>query len=299
MGDKMGFKTIYIEETNEISLYLNNLKLKIEEEDVLIPLADIEILLIDNIKCFLSSQLLIKLVEFKVGVILCGLNHMPLFTLLPLHGHFAQTGRLHEQLNWKIDRKLQLHKMIVMNKIKNQLKILVNLGTKNDAVKTLIKYINEVEDGDKTNREGLAAKLYFQALFGNDFIRGEDDLANHLLNYGYSILKSMISKVLSTFGLNMNIGIFHRSKTNSVNLCYDIIEVFRPIVDSFVIGEIKNNIEIIDKKKYINYLTQNFILNGMKQRIITMMERYVKNVLDFLSASKDYEGLTYENDNFV
>lgn len=33
----------------------------------------------------------------------------------------------------------------------------------------LKQYIEEIELGDKTNREGHAAKVYFNALFGMDF----------------------------------------------------------------------------------------------------------------------------------
>lgn len=49
-------------------------------------------------------------------------------------------------------------------------------------------YIEELEVGDVTNREGHAAKVYFNALFGKDFTRSRDCIINAALNYGYSLI---------------------------------------------------------------------------------------------------------------
>ena len=39
-----------------------------------------------------------------------------------------------------------------------------------DEANELYTYISEIQYGDETNREGHAAKVYFNALFGMDLI---------------------------------------------------------------------------------------------------------------------------------
>ena len=58
----------------------------------------------------------------------------------------------------------------------------------------LYEYINEIEFGDATNREGHAAKVYFNALFGMDFTRSAENVTNAALNYGYSLLLSTFNR---------------------------------------------------------------------------------------------------------
>ena len=46
----MGYKVIYISQAEHLHLYLDNLKVEKENTDILIPIADIQILVIDNYK---------------------------------------------------------------------------------------------------------------------------------------------------------------------------------------------------------------------------------------------------------
>lgn len=57
----MGWRTIYIEESNNISLYLDNLKINSLQGDALIPIKDIDTIVLDNYKTIVSTQLLSKL----------------------------------------------------------------------------------------------------------------------------------------------------------------------------------------------------------------------------------------------
>ena len=53
----------------------------------------------------------------------------------------------------------------------------------------LVTYADELEYFDNTNREGHAAKVYFNSLFGKGFSRDDVNDINAALNYGYSILR--------------------------------------------------------------------------------------------------------------
>jgi CRISPR/Cas system-associated endonuclease Cas1 len=72
----------------------------------------------------------------------------------------------------------------------------------------LDEYAKNVEKNDVTNREGHAAKVYFNSLFGKDFNRrDEENETNHVLNYLYSLILSIFNRVLVEYGYNTQLGI--------------------------------------------------------------------------------------------
>ena len=78
-------------------------------------------------------------------------------------------------------------------------------------------FTDKYQDGDKTNREGHAAKVYFNSLFGKKFTRNDDNNINAALNYGYSILLSTINKEISANGYLTQLGIHHKNEFKSKN----------------------------------------------------------------------------------
>lgn len=98
----------------------------------------------------------------------------------------------------------------------------------------LYEYITQIEFGDATNREGHAAKVYFNALFGLDFTRSAENSINSALNYGYSLLLSTCARETALNGYITQIGLFHDNIFNQFNLASDLMEPFRPIVDNLV-----------------------------------------------------------------
>ena len=77
--------------------------------------------------------------------------------------------------------------------------------------KLLREYIEEIEYGDATNREGHAAKVYFNALFGMDFTRTEENSLNAALNYGYGIILSAFNREIAINGYVTQLGLFHNN----------------------------------------------------------------------------------------
>lgn len=73
----------------------------------------------------------------------------------------------------------------------------------------LQEYIREIQFGDATNREGHAAKVYFNALFGKEFSRTNDVPINAALNYGYGIILSLANREIVSNGYITQIGLFH------------------------------------------------------------------------------------------
>lgn len=284
----MGWRVIYIEESEYLNLYLDNLKVKKNSQDLLIPLKDIHTLIIDNYKAVLSINLINKCSEENINLILCGLDHMPITTLLPLSGNNKTPLILRKQFAWSDEVKQFIQMMIVKAKISNQIAVLKKHKKNVDVISRVKRFIDEVNIGDTTNREGLSAKMYFRELFGDSFTRFEEDVINAGLNYGYSILRSQISKVILGKGLNPSIGLFHHGPENMFNLSDDIIEVFRPIIDDWVISNLKE--EKIFKREHrlelIKLTTKKYRYNNEDHTFFNVVNMYVSNLLEYIEKGE-------------
>lgn len=89
---------------------------------------------------------------------------------------------------------------------------------------------NDVVQGDKGHCEPQSARIYFQQMFGIDFIRGTQNPLEAAYHYGTKIVASHISSILVSYGFHPALGIHHKSQTNYFNLTYDFIETIRPLI---------------------------------------------------------------------
>ena len=149
---------------------------------------------------------------------------------------------------------------MVKEKIKNQSKVLDLYHKENK-----LKYIHKtVLSADSSNREAYAARIYFKALFGDKFTRDKDMAGiNSFLNYGYAVLRSALARYVVAAGLNPAYGVGHRNMLNPFCLVDDLIEPFRPIVDSVVYMIFEQNPDISDlstvyKAKLSGILTKEY-----------------------------------------
>ena len=270
----MSWRIVYVEKSDYISSYLDNLKIKKGIDEIKIPFSDINSIIID------------KCVEYKINLVICDYFHLPSSILLPYSGNYQTSLVLFNQLNWKKESKEYIWKEIVKAKIFNQKTVLRLTHKSTEVIDLLEKYINEVEEGDITNREGLAAKAYFRELFGKDFNRNEDNIINASLNYGYSIIRSQICRSLVARGLNPHFGIFHKGISNGFNLADDLIEVYRPIVDIWVYRNI-NNYDIFNKDiriNLINLTTKKIRYGNSNITIINSINSFINQIIDFFET---------------
>src|SRR5699024_8666606 len=143
----------------KISLRLNHLVIK-NERVTRIPLSEIGQLVIDNPNIVMTGHILNALSKHKIMTIICDEKHLPFSQLNLIYGHFKQAKMIQKQLVWKPLQKDTLWKLIVQHKIKNQQSIL-RYFYPNDNFSNFNKYIEDVQLNDDTNREGHAAKVYF------------------------------------------------------------------------------------------------------------------------------------------
>jgi len=202
-----------------------------EDEIVASPIEDISIIIVDSYdEVLISDELVRKLGEYCVNLVVCDDKHLPTnYTLPILSGHHQSHKVLMAQSGLSKPFKKQIWKNVVSQKISNQASALDYFGIEDKKLMVLSK---QVSSGDKENKEALAANIYFKQLFGSDFVR-ERDLGgqNSLLNYGYSIIRATMARAIVSTGLHPGFGIFHDNKYNSMCLVDDLMEPFRPWVD--------------------------------------------------------------------
>ncbi len=224
--------------SSPVMLSLRNGQLVISMKDVpdkvTRPIEDIGCVVLENQIISVTLPLLGELVRNNVAVILCDSKQMPLAMLQPLEANATQAESLKSQIAVSEPMKKQAWKQLIEAKIRNQAAVLDMCGKDG---RVLRPYYQNVKSGDSDNREGLAAKAYWSCLFGPGFKRDrEGSPPNALLNYGYAVLRAMVARALMGSGLLPNIGIFHRSRYNAFPLADDVMEPYRPFVDSIVYG---------------------------------------------------------------
>lgn len=233
-----------------VCLSLKNYQIVISWKDcddkITRPIEDIGCVVLENQMISITLPLLNELVKNNVAVILCDNKMMPTSMLQNLDANTTQAESLKFQLAVTDPMKKQVWKQIIESKIKNQAAVLALAGKNKDILKP---YYNNVKSGDSDNREGLAAKIYWNSLLGNSFKREREGCyPNSLLNYGYSILRAAVARALLGSGLLPNLGIFHKSRYNAFPLADDVMEPYRPFVDEIVYRLYENGITELNKE---------------------------------------------------
>ena len=272
----MGYRVIFL--TNPARLYVKNQQLVIDNGDVFkVPLEDIECIAIDSMQITMNSYLLSRLSEYAITLYVTDKTHHPCGTFLPLLRHSRHLSVLKNQLEMTLPNKKKLWKQIVCQKIENQATVLKLCGI--DEWKSIDVLKSMVKSGDPDNMEAVAASKYFKLLFGKNYTRTQDNFINPKLNYGYSILRSTISKYLVVYGYEPSLGIFHKSNLNSFNLSDDIIEPFRPIVDLHVKKfALEDEIDTHTKASLVNLLNCDLIIDNKLFACAKAIELTIKSL---------------------
>jgi CRISPR-associated protein Cas1 len=213
-----------------------------------IPIEDIGFIVMEHPQISFTLKLIEQLNEFNVATIFCDSKHMPTSMLLPLDTHHIQNELFRAQINVTEPLKKNLWKQTIEMKISNQARLLEKLRKNNSQLKVLAKM---VKSGDSDNREGFAARMYWIALLGKNFIRDRYGAPpNPFLNYGYILLRSAVARAIAGSGLLSTLGIHHHNRYNAFCLADDIMEPYRPYVDeiAFEMNEIWPETNMLEKK---------------------------------------------------
>lgn len=277
----MGFRTVCIENKCKCSYAGGYLVVTGERDTTKIHLSEISSLMFCTTRVYLSAYLVSELAKYKIPVIFCDEKSYPVAESLPLYGAHNCHVRVSSQLDWTLPAKKRLWQRIVQDKIAGQAQVLGFAGHAN-AAEGLLAYAREVRSGDPTNREAAAAKLYFAALFGDGFNRDLDTPENAALNYGYSVLLSHVSREIVSRGYLTQIGINHRGPSNQWNFSCDLMEPFRPFVDSIVVRSGLDAFDTAYKRLLADMMNRALSYKDGVYKAGSVVSLYIRECLDAL-----------------
>ncbi len=242
----MSWRSLLIQNKAHLSVKNGQVCITNDSGSSTIPAEDIGCVVLESHQVTLTSKLLSHLQNNGVVVVMCDEKHMPNGILMPFHQHHRQTEMAHVQQNWTSAFKKRSWQFIIKHKINNQAQCLERRDR--DMARKLKMISGRVKSGDRDNLESYAARLYWPSLF-DDFKRGREDAINGALNYGYAIVRACLSRSLVSYGFLPCFGLHHCSTLNGYNLADDLIEMFRPFVDSCVLeiykrGDLKKEGEL-------------------------------------------------------
>lgn len=252
------------------------------EETKKIFIDEIAVLLIENPAVSLTGCLLQALTEKKIRVIFCDAKRTPNSELVPYNNCYDSPRKIKAQIAWSADIKGAVWADIVAEKIRKQADFLAELQKESEEA-LLRSYLGQIVPHDETNREGHAAKVYFNALFGKDFTRSEENVTNAALNYGYSIILSAFNREIVTEGYLTQLGIFHDNMFNHFNLSCDLMEPFRILVDRKVKSMSFNVFSGEEKYALLNVLNDTVVIDKTNQTVINAIKYYCRSVFDAMN----------------
>lgn len=262
-----------------------------EKKQATIPIEDLGFIVLEDPQITITNGLLTKLVQNKTAVITCDKQHLPCSFLQPLVGHSEQTERIRYQLNASAPLKKNLWQQTVTNKIENQASHLSKLGK--NALK-LKRWASQVKSGDSENHEAIAAAHYFQNIFDIEgFSRNQKGIPpNNLLNYGYAILRAVAARAIVGSGMLPTVGIFHSNKYNAFCLADDVMEPYRPFVDSLIFeivcsGEDFEELNTDLKSILLSIPAMDVKIDGKKSPLMVAMSRTTNSLYEcFLGTNR-------------
>ena len=283
----MGFKTIIIGCEGNVSLSQNRIKIKTGEDYHTLPICDIDTIVFSHNKTIITIPLIVALMENNVNIVICDSKNDPIGTFNSFNNHSLVFKQLKKQIDWRGVLKKKLWKRIVEDKIKSEIQVLKLFDKDNEAIKRLNNLKNTVYNDDLTNREAIAARIYFNALFGKEFNRDDPCPKNYGLNYGYKIIASYFNKCIVARGYLPQLGIHHVGEANPFNLTYDFIEPFRAIVDAWVSVNIDDKFTSTEKQKLVELFEYRIFVDNKWFRLNNAIENTVDAYIAFLNEESD------------
>lgn len=248
------------------------------DETHLIHLSEINTLMIDSTMATVSACLVVELLKQKVKIIFCDEKRNPMSEVVPYYGCYNTSRKITQQIEWHKHFQQLVWTEIIKQKILNQAKLLKR--KEKPTFEKLLKYARELEFFDTTNREGHAAKVYFNSLFGMDFVRDAGDDVNAALNYGYAIILSAFNREIVNNGFLTQLGIKHTNAFNQFNLSSDLMEPFRVLVDQIVYEHKEQEFDHKFKMKLVDVLNHKVYIDGKVYYVANAIQIYLKCIFE-------------------
>ncbi len=252
-----------------------------QDTTIKIHMSEIGLLLVESTAVSMTASLLSELVKRKIKVIFCDEKRQPISELIGYYGSHDSSSKIRTQIAWDKETKVFVWMEIVTEKIRKQMGFLKDIGKSEYLL--LEEYIKEIQVGDTTNREGHAAKVYFNAVFGMEFTRTSEHPINAALNYGYSIILSSFNREIVANGYLTQLGLFHDNMFNPFNLGSDLMEPFRILVDKCVYFMRPDKFEHEEKMQLVQLLNQEVVIDGKRHYLSNAIKIYTRSVFEAIN----------------
>lgn len=291
----MSWRTVVVGGHAKLDYKMDYLVVRKQEATSKIYIGEIGLLIVESTAVSITTMLLSELAKHKVKVVFCDEKKNPQSEIIPYYGAHDTSMKIRQQIAWKANIKSEVWTEIVAEKIRNQMRFLYELDYKEQA-DLLKQYVQEILPKDESNREGHAAKVYFNAIFGLDFTRSEENAINAALNYGYSILLSCFNREIVSNGYITQIGLFHDNRFNQFNLASDFIEPFRILIDRKVVNMMPEDFGKDEKMELVNVLNQNVIIEQKVHSVNNTIKIYCRSIFAALNNEDIADIRFYKNE---
>jgi CRISPR-associated endonuclease Cas1 subtype II len=276
----MAFRVVIVNNHSKLSYKNNNLIYKSESQTEVVPISEIDLLIMETTDIAITTALISKLVESNVAVIFCDAKRLPVAQLMPYYGKHDSSLQIQKQMGWSKSKKIQAWTEILRQKICNQ-SLLLKHHYFEEKAETLSRFSEEIKDSDLSNREGHSARIFFNTLYGNSFSRDILNDINAGLDYGYTLLMSIFAREIVKCGCLTQIGINHISQFNPFNLASDLMEPFRVIADVIVHENRSKEFPLIKRRLY-EMFSRTYSYGGAKMYLTNIVQHYTKQTLDYM-----------------
>ncbi len=191
--------------------------------------------------CSLTSVLVRKCADYGVSIFLLKDNFLNYARVLSQ----AEGNYLLREKQYALEeaRELEAAKVLVSNKISNQIFLLEKINEKEIAV--WLEGIKAKTESAQTEKdllglEGAAGKFFFQGYFKSldwqrRLPRAKVDIPNYLMDVGYTVLFNFVEAMLGIYGFDAYKGIYHKLFFQRKSLACDLMEPFRCVIDKQIL----------------------------------------------------------------
>ncbi|KRK64435.1 CRISPR-associated protein Cas1 [Companilactobacillus tucceti DSM 20183] len=298
----MAWRIVHVKEGDLLRLRLDNLEIRKKDDKYYIPLSDITMVVLEGNKTSITTKLMSSFSQNNIALVICDDKYLPVGIYLPYGQYHHYSKRVIKQASWTAKQKDLLWQNVIKQKMDNQIAFARWSGVEQERLELMKDLVADLVAGDKTNREGHVAKVYFDSLYGKTFTRGDDSTINAAMNFGYAILRSCMARIVVGNGLVTMLGIFHKNEFNSFNLVDDLMEPYRPLMDYWInqnlLGD-KNYLSYESRLEIIEFMNQKLEVKGKKMSIDNSMQEFVTSFITAIEAEEPEALLTIDLKNFV
>ncbi|WP_125714636.1 type II CRISPR-associated endonuclease Cas1 [Companilactobacillus kedongensis] len=298
----MAWRIVHVKEGDLLRLRLDNLEIRKRDDKFYVPLSDITMVVLEGNKTSITTKLMSSLSQNNIGLVICDDKYLPVGIYLPYGQYHHYSKRVIKQASWTAEQKGLIWQTVIKQKMDNQIAFARWTGVEQERLELMEDLVSDLVVGDKTNREGHVAKVYFDSLYGKSFTRGDDSVINAAMNFGYAILRSCMARIVVGNGLVTMLGIFHKNEFNSFNLVDDLMEPYRPLMDYWInqnlLGD-KNYLSYESRLEIIKFMNHKIKVKGKKMSIDNSMQEFVTSFITAIEANDSDALLNIDLKNFV